>query len=136
MPQFPDTADLKAIEKMGASWASSCMINLFAEMDLRFFSTQYRPFFESLKWVDGRFQITLTDFDPFSQHKHCRALLGPAFGTRGALMMSSSTSPLGRVPDFRFAAFEAGAIRAIRLTWETKKRGRRKRKNKRAGKNQ
>ncbi len=117
--QFPETEELKAIERSGASWASSCVRDLFSEMDLHFFSNQYRPFFETLTRVDGRLHTTLADFDPFGQHERCRALFAPAFGSEGASMISSSMGTSGRVPDFKFAAFEAGAIRAIRHTWQT-----------------
>jgi hypothetical protein len=120
--QFPATDDLKKVEQEGAAWASQCTKGLFTEKDLVFFATRYRPFFEYLKEVEGLFQATLVEFDPFAQHEHCRMLFAPAFGSHGAMMVSPATNPLGRVPDFRFAAFEAGVIREIRRRWETQKK--------------
>jgi hypothetical protein len=37
-------------------------------------------------------------------------------------MISPIMNPMGKVPDFRFASFEAGVIRTIRRTWEDMKR--------------
>ena len=123
--QFPVTDDLKKLEKAGSAWASHCTKDLFTEKDFEFFATRYEPFFECLKETEGRFQVALSEFDPFTQHEHCRILFAPAFGTHGAFMVSPAAHPLGRVPDFKFAAFEAGVIRAIRHTWnEMKKRKR------------
>jgi hypothetical protein len=101
------------------------MKGLFTEKDLKFFATRYRPFYESLKEVEGRFETTLAEFDPFIQHEHCRIVFAPAFGTHGAFMVSPAMHPLGRVPDFKFAAFEAGVIRAIRRKWEAMKQKKR-----------
>lgn len=36
-------------------------------------------------------------------------------------MISPALSPMGKVPDFKFASFEAGVIRTIRKTWEDMK---------------
>ena len=121
MPQFPVTDDLKKIEKAGSAWAIQCTKGLFTEKDFEFFATRYRPFYKSLNEVEGRFQTALDEFDPSTQHEHCRLLFAPAFGTHGAFMISPAMYPTGRVPDFRFAAFEAGVIRAIRKTWEDMK---------------
>ena len=121
MPRFPPTADLGEIEKAGSLWASLCIKDLFAEKDLEFFSTRYRPFYECLKEIEGRFQATLAEFDPFTQHEHCRSLFAPAFGTHGALMISPSIDPMGKVPNLKFASFEAGVIRKIRKAWEDMK---------------
>jgi len=123
--EFPSTADLRVIQKAGSEWASHCTKGLFTEKDFEFFSTRYQPFYKCLKEVEGRFQATLPGFDPFTQHEHCRILFAPAFGTHGALMMSPSMYPTGRVPDFRFAAFEAGVIREIRRRWEAMKQKKR-----------
>jgi hypothetical protein len=128
LPQFPVTDDLKKIEKAGAAWASQCTKRLFTEKDFEFFATRYQPFFECLKEVEGIFQATISEFDPFKQHEHCRTLFAPAFGTHGAFMVSPTMHPLGRVPDFKFAAFEAGVIGEIRRTWEDMKRKQRQRK--------
>ena len=128
LPQFPLTDDLKKIEKAGAAWAFQCTKGLFAEKDFEFFATIYRPFFECLKELEGRFQATLADSDPYTQHEHCPTLFAPAFGSHGAVMVSSAMSPLGRIPDSRSAAFEAGVIRAICRTWEDMKRKERQRK--------
>lgn len=128
MPQFPVTADLKKIEKAGTAWASQCTKGLFTEQDFEFFATRYKPLYESLREVEGRYQTTLEVFDPFAQHEHCRILFAPAFGTHGAFMVSPAMHPLGRVPDFRFAAFEAGVIRGIRRTWEEIKQKKRQAK--------
>ena len=128
MQQFPVTHDLEKIEKAGAAWASQCTKGLFTEKDVEFFATRYQPLYERLKEVEGRYQTTLDAFDPFAQHEHCRILFAPAFGTHGAFMVSPAMHPLGRVPDFRFAAFEAGVIREIRRTWEDMKRKERQRK--------
>ena len=129
MPRFPATDDLKEIEKAGSDWASRCTKGLFTEKDFEFFATRYHPFYECLNEVEGRLQVPLADFDPFEQHEHCRALFAPAFGTHKASMMSPTMNPLGKVPDFRFASFEAGVIRAIRRTWEDmKKKGSRTKK--------
>ena len=125
MPEFPVTADLKKIEKAGSAWASHCTKGLFTEKDFEFFATRYRPFYEYLNEVEGRFQATLDGFDPFKQHEHCRILFAPAFGTHGAFMVSPAMYPTGRVPDFKFAAFEAGVIRAIRRKWEAMKQKKR-----------
>jgi hypothetical protein len=119
--QFPVTADLKKIEKAGAAWASQCTKGVFTEKDFEFFATRYRPFYEYLNEVEGRFQVALDEFDPFAQHELCRILFAPAFGSHGALMISPAMYPTGRVPDFRFAAFEAGVIRSVRHTWEAMK---------------
>lgn len=118
MRLFPATDDLLVIERAGSVWASNCIKSLLTDKDLAFFATRYQPFYECLKEIEGRFQVTLAKFDPFTQHRHCRALFGPAFGTHGALMISPTMNPLGKVPDFKFASFEAGVIRAIRRTWE------------------
>ena len=126
MAEFPVTADLKKIEKAGSAWASHCTKGLFTEKDFEFFATRYQPFCECLKEIEGRFQATLAEFDPFTHHEHCPILFAPAFGTHGAFMVSPAMHPLGRVPDFKFAAFEAGVIREIRRRWEAlkkKKRG-------------
>ena len=128
MPQFPATDDLKKIEKEGSAWASHGTKGLFTEKDFRFFATRYKPFYECLEEVEGLYQSTVDEFDPFRQHEHCRVLFAPAFGTYGALMLSPATTPLGRVPDFRFAAFEAGVIRAIRHSWEAMKQKQRQTK--------
>jgi len=125
LSEFPSTADLRVIEKAGSEWTSYCTKGLFAEKDFEFFATRYQPFFECLKEVEGRFQATLAEFDPFAQHEHCRILFAPAFGTHGAFMVSPVMHPLGRVPDFRFAAFEAGVIREIRRRWVAMKRKKR-----------
>lgn len=125
MPEFPSTADLRVIEKEGSKWVSQCTKGFFTEKDLKFFATRYQPFYESLKEVEGHFQTTLAAFDPFSQHEHCRILFAPAFGTHGAFMVSPALHPLGRVPDFKFAAFEAGVIRGIRRRWEVMKQKKR-----------
>jgi hypothetical protein len=122
LSRFPATDDLKKIEEVGSLWASHCIAGLFTEKDLEFFATRYRPFYECLKEIKERFQATLAEFDPFTQHEHCRSLFAPAFGTYGASMISPSMHPLGKVPDFRFASFEAGAIRKIRRTWEDMKK--------------
>ena len=37
-------------------------------------------------------------------------------------MMSPAMYPTGRVPDFRFAAFEVGVIKTIRHTWDAMKK--------------
>lgn len=125
MSRFPPTADLGEIEKAGSVWASLCIKDLFDEKDLEFFATRYQPFYEYLKEIEGLYQSTIGEFDPFKQHKHCRTLFAPAFGTHGAAMISPSMSTLGKVPNFRFASFEAGVIRKIRETWEdVKKKGR------------
>ena len=129
LPQFPATDDLREIERAGNVWASRCTSGLFTEEDFEFFATRYQPFCESLKEIQGRFQVTLAQFDPFKQHKHCRVLFGPAFGTHGAMMISPPMNPMGKVPDFKFASFEAGVIRAIRRAWEDRKhKGRRVKK--------
>ena len=128
MPQFPATGELGEIEKAGSVWASECIKGLFTEKDFEFFSTRYQPFYECLEEVEGRFLATLAEFDPFTQHEHCRILFAPAFGTHGAFMVSPAMHPLGRVPDFRFAAFEAGVIREIRHRWEAMKRKERRAK--------
>ena len=107
MPQFPATDDLREIEKAGSRWASLCIKDLFVEKDLEFFATRYRPFYECLNKIEGRFQATLAEFDPFTQHEHCRSLFAPAFGTHGALMISPSIDPMGKVPNLKFASFEA-----------------------------
>ena len=126
--QFPATDDLREIEKAGSAWASRCTKDIFSEKDFRFFATRYQAFYECLKEVEGRFQATLPEFDPFSQHEHCRTLFAPAFGTHGALMISPAMNPMGKVPDFRFASFEAGVIRAIRRMWENMKQDKRQTK--------
>jgi hypothetical protein len=129
LPQFPVTDDLRKIEKAGSAWASSrCVEDILDEKDFEFFATRYKPLYECLKEVEGRFQVTLREFDPYAQHEHCRVLFAPAFGSHGALMMSPAVYPTGRVPDFRFAAFEAGVIRAIRHTWEAMKQKQRQTK--------
>jgi hypothetical protein len=119
--QFPVTDDLETIEKAGSAWASRCTKDLLTVKDFEFFATRYKPFYECLKEVEGLFQATLDEFDPFAQHEDCRVLFAPAFGTYGALMLSPPMNPVGRVPDLKFAAFEAGAIRTVRQTWETMK---------------
>ena len=125
MPKFPVTDDLRKIEKEGSEWASHCTKGLFSEKDFEFFSTRYKPFYECLKEVEGLYQSSVGEFDPFTQHEHCRVLFAPAFGTRGAFMVSPAMHPLGRVPDFKFAAFEGGVIKTIRNKWDTmKKKGR------------
>ena len=124
MAQFPGTDDLKPIEKEGSAWASRCMKDPFAEKDIEFFATRYQPFFECLREVEGRFQPILGDFDPLAQHELCRLLFAPAFGSCGALMISPTMNPMGKVPDFKFAAFEAGAIRTIWKRWEDMNVGR------------
>jgi len=121
LPQFPATDDLREIERAGSVWASRCIKGLFTEKDLEFFATRYQSFYECLKEIEGRFQATLAEFDPSTQHEHCRTLFAPAFGTHGALMISPTMNPMGKVPDFKFASFEAGAIRAVRRTWEDMK---------------
>lgn len=121
MNKFPATEDLRKIEKAGSEWASRCIKGLLTEKDVKYFATRYRPFYESLRETKGRFQVTLDEFDPFKQHLHCRTLFALAFGTHGALMISPKDSPMGRVPDFRFASFEAGVIREIRRAWEDMK---------------
>jgi hypothetical protein len=126
LPEFPSTADLRVIEKAGSEWASQCTKGLFTENDFEFFATRYKPFYECLKEVEGRFRATLAECDPFAQHEHCRILFAPAFGSHGAFMVSPAMHPLGRVPDFRFAAFEAGVIREIRRRWEVMKQKKRK----------
>jgi hypothetical protein len=118
LSRFPPTADLGEIEEEGSLWASLCIKDLFDEKDLKFFATRYQPFFEYLKEIDGLYQSTIAEFDPFKQHKHCRTLFAPAFGTHGASMISPIMSPMGKVPNMRFASFEAGVIRTIRRTWE------------------
>ena len=120
--QFPVTDDLKKIEKAGSAWASSCTKGLFTKKDFDFFATRYKPFYECLKEVEGLFRATLDEFDPFTQHEHCRILFAPAFGSHGAVMMSPAMYPTGRVPDFRFAAFEVGVIKTIRYTWDAMKK--------------
>jgi hypothetical protein len=95
--------------------------DLFDENDLEFLASQYQPFYEYLKEIEGLHQSTIGEFDPFKQHKHCRTLFGPAFGTHGASMISPSMNTLGKVPNFKFASFEAGVIRKIRRTWEDMK---------------
>jgi hypothetical protein len=121
LSQFPQTDDLREIQKAGAVWVSNCTKSLFTKKDFEFFATRYQPFYECLEEVEGRFQATLREFDPYTQHEHCRILFAPAFGTHGALMVSPAKYPTGRVPDFRFAAFEAGVIQAIRQKWEAMK---------------
>ncbi len=128
MLQFPATDDLREIEKAGSLWASECIKGLFTEQDLRFFATRYQPFYECLEESEGIFQATLAEFDPFTQHEHCRILFAPAFGTHGAFMVSPAMHPLGRVPDFRFAAFEQGCIVSIRSRWEAMKQKQRQTK--------
>ena len=122
MSRFPQTADLREIEQAGSRWASLCMKDLFAGEDVEFFATRYQPFFECLQEIGGVYQSTIGEFDPFKQHEHCRTLFAPAFGTHGAAMISPSMKTLGKVPNFKFASFEAGAIRAIRKTWEDMKK--------------
>ena len=122
MLQFPATNDLREIEKAGSVWASECIKGFFTEKDLRFFATRYQPFYECLEESEGVFRATLEEFDPFRQHEHCRFLFAPAFGTHGAMMISPSMHPMGKVPDFRFAAFERGCILSIRSKWEAMKR--------------
>jgi hypothetical protein len=117
LTQFPVTQDLKKIEEAGSAWASQCTKALFTEKDFGFFATRYKPFYECLKEAQGVFEATIDEFDPFTQHEHCRILFAPAFGSHGAVMMSPAKYPTGRVPDFRFAAFEAGVIREIRRRW-------------------
>jgi hypothetical protein len=122
LSRFPAADDLKEIEKAGSVWASRCIKGLFTEQDLGFFATRYQPYYESLKEVEGRFRSTLAEFDPFAQHEHCRSLFAPGFGTHGASMISPVMNPMGKVPDFKFASFEAGAIRTIRKAWEDRKK--------------
>jgi hypothetical protein len=123
--QFPATDDLREIEKAGSVWASLFTRDIFSEKDFEFFATRYQTFYECLKEVEGRFQATLPEFDPFTQHEHCRTLFAPAFGTHGALMISPAMNPMGKVPDFKFASFEAGVIRTIRRTWQDMKQKKR-----------
>ena len=122
MPQVPATDDLREVEEVGSLWASLCIKDLFDEKDLEFFATQYQPFYEYLKEIEGLYQPTIGEFDPFEQHKHCRTLFAPPFGTHGAKMISPSTNTLGKVPNFKFASFEAGVIRKIRKAWEDMKK--------------
>jgi len=122
LPQFPVTDDLREIENAGSHWASLCIKDLFAENDLEFFATRYQPFYEYLEKIEGLHRSTVGEFDPFKQHQHCRTLFAPAFGTHGAAMISPSTNTLGKVPNLKFAGFEAGAIRKIRRTWEDMKK--------------
>ena len=128
MSRFPATDDLKKIEEVGSLWASLCIKDLFDEKDLEFFATRYQPFFEYLKEIDGLCQSTIGEFDRFKQHKHCRTLFAPAFGTHGASMISPRMNPMGKVPNLKFASFEAGVIRTIRRTWEDMKKERRAKK--------
>ena len=125
MTQFPATDDLREIEKAGFAWAFRCTRDVFSEKDFEFFATRYQAYYECLKEVEGRFQATVPEFDPFAQHEHCRTLFAPAFGSHGALMVSPAMNPMGRVPDFRFASFEAGVIRMIRRKWEDLKQQKR-----------
>ncbi len=122
MSRFPPTADLGEIEEVGSLWASRCIKDLFDEKDLEFFATQYQPFYEHLKKIEGLYQSTIGEFDPIKQHEHCRTLFAPAFGTHGAKMISPSMNTLGKVPNSKFASFEAGVIRKIRRTWEDMKK--------------
>jgi len=122
LTRFPPTADLGEIEEVGSFWASRCIKDLFGEKDIEFFATQYQPFYEHLKMSEGLYQPTIGEFDPFKQHKHCSTLFAPAFGTHHAAMISPSTNTMGKVPNLKFASFEAGAIRKIRRTWEDMKK--------------
>lgn len=96
MSRFPPTADLGEIEEAGSVWAPRCIKDLFDEKDLEFFATRYQPFFEYLKEIDGLYQSTIGEFDPFKQHKYCRTLFAPAFGTHGASMISPSIDDYGK----------------------------------------
>ena len=127
MPRFPATDDLREIEKAGSLWASLCIKDLFAKKDLQFFATRYQPFYEYLKKIEGLYQSTIGEFDPFKQHKHCRTLFAPAFGSHGAFMVSPAMHPLGKVPNIKFASFEVGVIRKIRKTWEDMKKKKKER---------
>ena len=122
MPQVPAKDDLRGVEEVGSLWASRCIKDLFEEKDIEFFATRYQPIYAYLKKIEGLYQSTIGEFDPFEQYKHFRTLFAPLFGTHRAAMIRPSINTLGKVPNIKFASFEVGVIRKIRKTWEDVKR--------------
>jgi len=116
-PQITDERAIKKIEAAGSEWGHICVNSVMKTEDLQWWATKYKPFNDYLREVDGVKRCFIEDFDPHSAHPLAKTLFAPAWGTHGACWVSPAMSPTGRVPDFRFAAFERGVIQAIRHAW-------------------
>jgi hypothetical protein len=112
-----ETKHLREIEKAGFQWAVRCFDYYLTREDLEFFALRYKPFYESMEEVQQG-KGSVVRFDPFSQHRHCELLFGIAFSQHAAQMVSPPEYPLGKVPDWRFAAFERGVINSLRNLYQ------------------
>jgi len=118
----PQTKYLREIEQAGFQWAVRCFDSYITKEDLEFFALRYKPFFESMQEVQQG-QGSVVNFDPFSQHRHCKLMFGIAFSQHGAQMISPPEYPPGKVPDLRFAAFERGVITSLRNLYQLESDG-------------
>ena len=116
------TKYLREIEKAGFRWAVRCFDSYITREDLEFFALRYKPFYESMQEVQQG-EGSIVNFDPFSQHRHCKLMFGIAFSQHGAQMISPPDYPLGKVPDLRFAAFERGVITSLRNLYQLESDG-------------
>lgn len=116
------TKYLREIEQAGFRWAVRCFDSYITREDLEFFALRYKPFFESMQEVQQA-EGSVVNFDPFSQHRHCKLMFGIAFSQHGAQMLSPPDYPLGKVPDLRFAAFERGVITSLRNLYQLESDG-------------
>ncbi len=117
-PQIADEQVLKEIEEEGRKWGKACVNSLMTPQDLQWWATEYRPLHDYIRKIEDVERCFIADFDPRDVHPLANVLFAPAWGTHGACWVSPVTNPGGRVPDFRFVAFERGLIRQIRTAWK------------------
>lgn len=115
---------VKEIEHAGSKWGRTCARSSMTREDLKWWATKYRPFYGYIRRVGGIEQCFVKDFDPHDVHPLAKTLFAPAWEAHGASWVFPGVNNSGKVPDFRFAAFERGVIQQIQKEW--RKVGRKK----------